>query len=357
MSTESLISLGWNDHFQGLYTIHQWDVKTLGRINSVQRGHAKLMVPGRELDAVVAGRLYYRAEQGNIYPVAGDWVRFIESGDGPVRIEEILKRMNQFSRQSAGVEVKEQIIAANVDMLFILMGLDRDFNIKRLQRYLTLAGASGITPVILLNKVDLCSDMARALGEVENSAPGIPVHVISAQFSIGIEELSPYLTRGKTIAMTGSSGCGKSTLLNALCGKETAYTGDVRHTDGRGKHTTTARSFYFLPGGALLMDNPGLRELQLWGDKENLKAVFSDIDDIARECRFRNCRHRGEPGCAVAEAIRRGDISKDQYENYLKLRSEMETTKEQLLEKKRKWGKMVTRYQRELKKTHEKYKR
>ncbi|MBN2535829.1 MAG: ribosome small subunit-dependent GTPase A [Spirochaetales bacterium] len=357
MSTELLISLGWNTHFEELYHIHHWDINSLGRICSISHGRVKLLVPGGEKDAVIAGRMYYNAKEETVQPVTGDWVRFTKNSDGPVRIEEILKRMNQFSRRSAGQDVKEQVIAANLDMLFLVMGLDRDFNTRRLQRYLTLVQTSGITPVILLNKVDLCTDMAQALGEVLDIACGFPVHVISAKYAIGIEELSPYLSRGKTIAMTGSSGCGKSTLLNALLGQEVADTGDVRETDGRGKHTTTSRSFYFLPGGALLIDNPGLRELQLWGDKESLHGVFHDIEEIARQCRFRDCRHQGEPGCAIAIAIQEGEIDQDQFTHYLKLRTELETTKEQLAEKRRKWGKMVSRFQRELKRTREKFQR
>lgn len=357
MSTESLIFLGWNDHFENLYNIHHWDIHTLGRISSVLRGKVKLLVPGGEIDAVVAGRIYYNAKEGNACPVTGDWVRFTGTGEGSVRIEEILERMNQFSRQSAGQEVREQVIAANLDILFIVMGLDRDFNIRRLQRYLTLVQTSGLIPVILLNKVDLCHDMAGALVAVEDVAYGAPVHVISAKFSIGIEELSPYLTRGKTIAMVGSSGCGKSTLLNALLEEEVADTGNVRNTDGRGKHTTTFRSFYFLPGGALLMDNPGLRELQLWGDTESLEGVFRDIEEIARQCRFRDCIHQGEPGCAVSEAIQKGEIDQDQLDHYLKLRSELEITKEQRAEKKRKWDKIVSRFSRQLKRSRDKFKR
>jgi ribosome biogenesis GTPase len=233
-------------------------------------------------------------------------------------------------------------LVANIDAVFIVSSLNRDFNLRRMERYLVLTWESGVNPVIVLNKADLCEDVYSKITEISSIAPGVPVHAISCETGQGLDQLTPYLGTGKTVALLGSSGVGKSTLLNCLLGESIKRTGAVRSQDSRGRHTTTHRQMHLLPRGGLVIDTPGLRELRLWGSDEGISSTCEDIEEYSVRCRFNDCRHQGEPGCAVMEALESGVLDWARYQSYLKLQKEMAyiSRKENLfeaLEEKEKW--------------------
>jgi len=258
------------------------------------------------------------------WPAVGDWVAVeTRPGGEPAVIRAVLPRFSVFSRKKAGDTTQEQVVAANVDTLFLVSGLDGDFNIRRIERYVTQAWNSGATPVILLNKADRHPYPEAARAEVEATIFGVDVHVLSAADGTGIEALEPYLKTGQTVALLGSSGVGKSTLVNRLLGREVMKTAAVREDDSRGRHTTTHRELFLRPEGGLILDTPGMRELQMWGDEEDLTGAFGDIEDLAVDCRFSDCTHENEPGCAVCEALEDGHLNPAHYQSYLKLRREL----------------------------------
>jgi ribosome biogenesis GTPase len=272
--------------------------------------------------ARLAGRMR-RDPDDSIKPCAGDWVglRSELEPDRIAIIEHVLQRRTVFTRGSAGPEAHRQIIGANIDLVFVVCGLDGDYSIRRIERYLARIWASGAQPVIILNKSDVCSDTDLRMTEVEAHSPGVPVLIASAAQSLGLEPVRSMILPGLTAAFVGSSGAGKSTLINALVGEERMATRDVRADDSRGRHTTTRRQLVMLPGGGLLLDTPGMRELQLLDD-EGLNAAFSDIEALAGKCHYRDCRHHNEPGCAVAAAVESGQLSPERWEHYLKLERE-----------------------------------
>jgi ribosome biogenesis GTPase len=262
---------------------------------------------------------------GDERPAVGDWIAVEDQpGGAPAIVRSVLPRRSTFSRKAAGETTREQVIAANIDTVFLVNGLDGDFNLRRIERYATQAWNSGADPVILLNKADVCDDVEGRLVAVEAVAPGVSIHPISARDGLGLDALDPYLGPGRTVAFLGSSGVGKSTLVNHLLGREALQTGAVRADDSRGRHTTTHRELFQLPGGGLVIDTPGLRELQLWGDEEGLQGAFADIEALATRCRFRDCAHEQEPGCAVQAALDEGLLDPGRYGNYLKLRRELD---------------------------------
>jgi ribosome biogenesis GTPase len=239
-------------------------------------------------------------------------------------IHAVLPRKSKFSRKVAGQRTDEQVVAANVDTLFLVSGLDGDFNPRRIERYLTAAWDSGARPVVVLNKLDRCDNPDACLLEVEAVAMGVPVHRVSALKGTNVEELTAYLGPGQTVGLLGSSGVGKSTLVNHLLGEERMATGEVRASDSRGRHVTSHRQLIVLPGGAgILVDTPGLRELQLWGTADGLAAAFSDVEALARSCRFRDCGHGAEPGCAVRDAVSEGRLAAERVEHFARLGREL----------------------------------
>lgn len=256
-------------------------------------------------------------------PAVGDWVRYRSSQEDPLIIEDILPRKSKFSRKVASTKTQEQAIATNIDYVFLMMGMDHDFNLRRLERYLILAWESGAIPVILLNKIDRCDDVNAVCLAIEAIAPGVPILPISATQNQGLEQLQPYLQIGYTIALVGSSGVGKSTLTNYLIGENKQLTQAVRQQDSHGRHTTTHRQLFFTQSGALILDSPGLRELQLWATPDALHHTFADIDALAKNCRFRDCCHDTEPGCAVQGAIATGDLDPVRLVSYRKLQNEL----------------------------------
>jgi len=275
----------------------------------------------------VSGRLRHAASGRADFPAVGDWVGIdTPPGDGDARIRAILPRVSRFSRRAAGNPTEEQVVAANIDVVFLVSGLDGDFNPRRIERYLVTAWESGASPVILLNKADLVEDAEATVSEVAALAQGVPVHAVSATrpelLDAAIDRVRGYLPRGRTGALLGSSGVGKSSIANALLGEARLRTHDVRESDSRGRHTTTGRQLVLLPGGGILIDTPGMRELQLWETGEAVAGAFADVDALADECRFRDCRHRAEPGCAVLAAVAAGMLPEARLESFRKLQGE-----------------------------------
>lgn len=274
--------------------------------------------------AEVTGKLRYQADGREDFPAVGDWVMAgIRVGEGRATIRGILPRFSKFSRKVAGAVTGEQIVAVNVDTVFLVQALNQDFNIRRLERYLILAWESGANPVIILSKADLCPDRDELLAEVHKVAAGVDIHAVSAVDGTGLEPLHAYVGTGRTVALLGSSGVGKSTLINRLLGQDIMDTGSIREDDGRGRHTTTHRELLLLPEGGLLLDTPGMRELQLWDADQGISTGFADVEDIAGQCRFHDCTHNGEPGCAVRTALEEGTLQEDRYNSYLKLQKEL----------------------------------
>jgi ribosome biogenesis GTPase len=313
----ALDELGWDDGWSSaLEQLHE-DNLTAARVAAEHRGAYVVWTADGELRARAAGRLYYEHEVGAPIPAVGDWV-----GLQDTTITSILPRRSAFIRKRAGLGSDEQVLAANVDAAFLLADLDDDFSLRRLERYITTAWDSGAEPVVVLTKADLCDDVAGAMLQVESVAIGVPVYPISNVTGVGIDELERHLQPGRTVVLLGSSGVGKSTLLNRLAGSELMRTGDIA-ADGTGRHTTTHRELVRLTGGALVIDTPGLRELQFWdGD---VSAAFDDIEALAAECRFRDCAHAREPGCAVLGAIDNGTLELDRLRSWRKFQRELES--------------------------------
>jgi ribosome biogenesis GTPase len=292
-----------------------------GRICAELRESYRILHLGATIDARVSGRFRHAAQTRLDYPAVGDDVAFELSGGGPAVIHDVLPRRSIIARRAAGNAFAEQAIAANVDYLFIVCGLDGDFNVRRIERYAALAASGGAAAIIVLNKADVCRNLDEKLLELADANITLPIHVLSAATGDGIETLETYVEPGATIALVGSSGAGKSTIANALLGTPLQITGAVREDDDRGRHTTTSRQLFELPRGAFLIDTPGMRELYVWADAQALDDAFADIDALARECKFSDCSHLCEPGCAVTAALGR-TLDAARLENYRKLRRE-----------------------------------
>lgn len=339
--TPSLLDLGWRDAFrQAFEALPESEHLTPARVVLQQRGRYNVATASGEYAAELDGRMRKAAAAAAELPCVGDWVALRSSsmssappgsaGATPAvgTICALLPRLTKFSRRAAGPEHAEQVLAANIDTVFIAMGLDGDFNLRRMERYLTVAAASGARAVVLLTKSDLCAadDLAARTAEVRAIAPGVDVvgtSVVSAQ---GLQVLDPFLGRGQTIAIFGSSGVGKSTLVNALLQQEVLRTGEVRPSDSRGRHTTTQRQLFRVRTGALVIDTPGIRELQLWDATAGLDVTFADVASVAATCRFGDCRHEDEPGCAVVAAVHAGGLPAERVASFKKLKGEQQAS-------------------------------
>ena len=317
MATD-LEDLGWDGRLADAFRDREGEGCVPGRVAQAQREIYVVWTAAGEVRAALAGRLRQDARAAADLPAVGDWVALAPAAGGPAPIVAVLPRRTAFSREAAGAARGEQVIAANVDTLLLVTGLDRDFNPRRIERSLVLAWESGAMPVIVLNKADACADPAPLVAEARAVAPGVPVHVVSGREGTGLDGLDAYLVRGRTVALVGSSGVGKSTLINRLVGHDVQATREVRARDGRGQHATTRRELVRLPGGALLVDTPGWRELRLFSDEAALDQAFVDLAALAAECRFRDCAHAQEPGCAV-----RAGLDGARLASYHKLQAEL----------------------------------
>lgn len=301
---------------------------------------------------VCIGRPVHRLE-ADMQIAVGDWVALEAGTDGeaPV-IRFVLPRKTKFSRAAAGAELKEQIVAANVDTVFLIQSLNRDFNMRRLERYLIAAWESGAVPVVVLTKADCCNDVAGKMSVVYETAPGVEVHAVSSVTGEGIDGIRKYLMPGKTVALLGSSGVGKSTLVNTLAGKEILRTQEIREDDSRGRHTTSHREIVLLPEGGLILDTPGMRALSLWEADAGMEIMFGDVEELLTLCRFHDCGHGNEPGCAVREALEGGKLEMKRWESWKKLQKELahlEAKKEgKLRMTEKQWGKQIAKLQKEL---------
>ncbi len=322
--TPPLASLGFTPELAAAFEPFARDGLVPGRLLS---GHQRLLRVGTaegELLAEVAGSLRHAARGPQDLPAVGDWVALrSRSGERRALVQAVLPRRTAFIRRAAGDRTVAQVLAANVDTAFLVMGLDANFNPRRLERALVLAWESGAEPVVLLNKADLRPDVDAARDEIETIAEGVAVRAIAAKPGLGLEALSPWLLPGRTIVLLGSSGVGKSTIVNRLLGREKQKTREVRSDDQRGRHTTSQRELIVLPGGALLIDTPGLREIQLWSEGPGFLAAFSDVAELATACRFSDCSHVSEPGCAVRAAVDDGQLAPDRFESFLRLKAEL----------------------------------
>ncbi len=347
----NLEELGWNSFFADAFRSLVTQGYHPGRVCRAARGRCSLLTAQGEVGVSVRGRLQSGRDHQETAPAVGDWVAF-----SPLegRVEAVLPRRTKLSRKAAGTATQEQVLGTNVDVLWLVSGLDHDFNPRRLERYLALARESGARPVLVLNKSDLCPDPSEVVRKVRPLAAGAPVMLVSALAGFGVDDLASNLRPGETAALIGSSGAGKSTLLNRLLGFESQRVREVRTHDSRGRHTTTHRELILMPQGWLLMDMPGLREIQLWADPEAVSEAFPEIALLAASCRFRDCRHQGEPGCAVAAAVEAGELERARLHNYDKLQRELahldrKQDQQAALEQKREWKRIHKMYRKTLK--------
>ena len=319
----TLEDLGWTPRFAEAFAPHAADGLEPGRVSLEHTHIYRVLTPAGERLARVSGRLRHGAAGRADFPAVGDWVALEPAPAGhDMRIRAVLPRATHFSRRAAGNPTEEQVVAANIDVVFLVSGLDNDFNPRRIERYLVTAWDSGASPVIVLNKADLVDDAAGYVREVQAIAADVPVLAVSAKDPATLTAIRERLAPGRTAALLGSSGVGKSSIVNALVGEDVLRTREVREWDSRGRHTTTGRQLILLPGGGILLDTPGMRELQLWDARESIPGAFSDIEGLAEGCRFRDCRHASEPGCAVTAAAAAGTLPSARLESFRKLQAE-----------------------------------
>jgi len=315
--------LGWSPLFSEEFEARYADRGYIaGRVALEHKNSFVIHTEQGEIRAEIAGRLRHHAAARADLPAVGDWVA-IELRDGHAIIQGVLRRTGWFSRKAPGDAATEQIVAANIDTVFIVVGLDGNFNLRRIERTLILAWESGARPVIVLNKADLCDDIGQRIAEVEEVAIGVPVIPISAAEGKGSEELGTYLPAGTTAVLLGSSGVGKSTITNLLAGEERQRISAVSGSVGKGRHTTTHRELILLPSGGVIIDTPGMRELGLWGEEDSLRETFEDIEALGERCRFSDCGHGSEPGCMIRRALDDGTLDAGRYRNYQKLQREL----------------------------------
>ncbi len=317
-----LARLGWTPAFEEQFAPYAAGGLEPARVAAEHRGAYDLYTARGERPAQLSGRFRHSAAARGDLPAVGDWVAV--DGDEPARVRAVLPRRTSFSRQAATDhgQTIEQVVAANVDVVFLVSGLDGDLNLRRLERYLALGWESGADPVVVLTKTDLCDDVERVLAEVETVAIGVPVQPVSNVTGEGVDALASYFAGDRTVAALGSSGVGKSSLVNRLAGATMMATGDLR-ADGRGRHTTSHRQLLLLPGRGLFLDTPGMRELRLWDSGQGVEATFDDVAAAAARCRFSDCAHETEPGCAVRAAIEEGTLDPERLASWRKLEGEL----------------------------------
>lgn len=342
---------GWNEYFQ-----REWDqVYKAGSLMQPARivaDYGQMLRVVTEEGELLVNRPIQKFDN-NMQVAVGDWVALeYDSENQTMLVRIVLARETKFSRAASGIEAKEQIVASNVDTVFLIQSLNRDFNMRRLERYLIAAWESGATPVVVLTKSDCCENVAEKLTLVYSTTPGVEVHAISCVTGEGLDDLRKYFLPGKTIALLGSSGVGKSTLANTLAGEELLKTQEIREDDSRGRHTTTHRELLLLPGGGLLMDTPGMRSLSLWEADTGMEVMFGDVEELTGLCRFSDCKHQNEPGCAIRQALETGKLEIKRWESWLKLQKELahlEAKREGKLRfNEKQWGKQISKLQKEI---------
>lgn len=319
---QNLSALGWTSFFQEQLENGHLDRAAPARVVGVRKNSFTISNGQKEWLATAAGKLQ---QTGSRYPVVGDWVLVTDT-----IIHEVFERKNALTRGAAGgrgkleaMPTRQQVIAANLDTVFIVCGLDRDYNLRRIERYLTLVYNCNLTPAIILTKADLQPDPETFAREVESIAFGVPVHLVSARDATGLAQLENTITAGRTATMIGSSGAGKSTLLNRLYGKSVQATNATSEKVGKGTHTTTSRDLIVMPQGGMIIDNPGIREVALWDADQGVESVFPEIERLAAGCRFSDCRHAHEPGCRVLQAVADGEIAQERLDSYHKMNREL----------------------------------
>ncbi|MEY4550642.1 MAG: hypothetical protein RL685_6837 [Pseudomonadota bacterium] len=319
----SFSDLGWSEalqqQFDQIASSHPASVLQPARVITEHRGAYNLLSANGPSWAEPTGRLRHQAQDRLELPAVGDWVAV----DGSARVVAVLPRRSSFVRKVALNRTEPQVVAANIDTVFIVTSPNSDFNPRRIERYLAIVREGGAVPVLVINKTDLCDDIEPLLGLLGGAAQGLSVALVSALERRGGEQLSCYLGPQRTVALVGSSGVGKSTIANWLLGKETLETGEISENE-RGRHTTTQRQLLPLPSGGALIDTPGMRELTVWADAQELEASFADIEALGGQCRFLDCQHHGQPGCAIAAAVERGELEPARLESFFKLRREVQ---------------------------------
>ncbi len=359
-----LKEFGWGPFFKKQLKDMNLKDCIIGRVSNAQKNSYLLISEYGETRAEVCGAFIHKAQQKNDFPVVGDWVIFKKHQENDVAIiQSLLSRKNSLSRSASGGNsfghkghIEEQVMASNIDTVFVVSGLDRDFNLRRIERYLTLVYSSGAAPVIVLNKADLCEDPEERQHQVESIAIGVPVHVGCAHDPADVGPLRGYLYSGQTVTLLGSSGAGKSTLTNALLGTDRQKVRSVSKSVGKGTHTTTSRELIILPDGGMLIDTPGMREIQLYDDAQGLETTFEDIEMLAKQCHFSDCSHENEPGCRVLAALEDGTIDEARLQSFFKLRKELFYISERQVKssgtiEKERW-KDIKKIQREIKKAN-----
>jgi len=365
-----LFDLGWNDYFSQQFEEYKINNEAKNeqnalpvRVSCEHRNLYHVITETGDLTAEVSGRFRHGALSRADFPVVGDWVVVTPlQNQRSATIHAILPRQSSFSRKAIlgggpayGMgKTEEQVLVANINSVFLVSGLDGDFNLRRLERYLTITWDSGATPVIVLNKADLCENIEKEIEKVEEIALGVPILPVSAKTNEGINSLLQYLPKGQTVTLLGSSGVGKSSIINCLLGEDLIKIGGLRKSDGRGKHTTTYRELLVLPNGGIVIDTPGMRELQAWSENEGLEKTFGDIEALGAKCKFNDCTHQTEPGCAIQAALENKTLDKKRYDGYLKLQKELTHLKIRQDQKEsrrvgREWDKKVRKYHKDMK--------
>jgi len=349
-----LEDLGYNIDLENYRKNQNLDSFRVGRVISEHKERYVVKTTENEYDAEIIGNLRFSAHKRSDFPAVGDWVAISEYEENKVLIHTIFPRKTIIERQSVGKQGEKQIIATNIDFAFIVQAVDRDFNINRIERYLTICNTSNVKPIIILNKIDLIEDseLIKLISNVQDRIKQVPVITISNETLIGINRLKEIITKGKTYCLLGSSGVGKSTLLNNLSGKKLMRTNTISTSTNKGRHVTSHRELLVLENGGILIDNPGMREVGIADSTDGLEITFETIVELSRNCKYKDCTHMTEIDCEVIAAVENGEIDKSSYENYLKMEREKEHFESTIVEKRKKdkdFGKMIKNYKKDRK--------
>lgn len=347
----TLEDLGYNADLENYRTENGLDSFAVGRVIAEHKERYVVKTAEKEYEAEILGNLRYTAQSRSDFPAVGDWVAISEYDNDKVLIHSIFPRKSIIERQSVGKKGDKQIIAANIDKAFIVQAVDRDFSINRIERYLTICNTSHVSPVIILNKIDLVDDivLSQMIESVQQRIKNVPVFAISNESQQGIEKLKAFIEKSQTYCLLGSSGVGKSTLLNTILGQELMKTNAISDHSNRGRHVTTHRELRVLENGGILIDNPGMREVGIADSSAGLEITFDSIFELSKDCKFKDCSHTIETGCAVLAAVENGEIDKSSYENYLKMEREKEHFELTIAERRKKdknFGKMIKNYKK-----------